>query len=258
MDLVRGLERRFGTSTAAASCSSLSGAAYRNYTETVAKDYDERYNQLFDIILLAVKCGLTNVVHIGLPTSETSNTSDVEDAVYRHLDTPDMKYTTTIHSYSHSWEGDRPRLTKAQSWLAGLAGKFMNKLNSLENAETGETYLDNSLVMYVNNLSQGSTHLRYDMPVVLGGGLGGRFRTGRFLDYTTAIAHQTENSSGKYVGVDYTRMLVSVLQGFGLTEPEYQQPGMPTGGFGSDGRSSRTHPSLTTARRREVLPGVLV
>ena len=257
MELVSSLERRFGANTADASCAALSGAGYRNYTTTVATDYDERYRQLFDVILLAVKCGLTNVVHIGLPTSETSNTTDVENAIYRHLDTPDLKFTSTIHTYSHDWQSSRPQMLKAQAWLASLAGKFMNKLNTLENAATGETYLDNSLVMYVNNLSQGSSHLRYDIPVLLGGGLGGRFRLGRFMDHTTSLMHQTENSSGKYVGVDYTRMLVSILQGFGLTEAEYQQPGMPAGGFGSDNRSSRTHPSLTTARRRDPLPGVL-
>ncbi len=96
--------------------------------------------------------------------------------------------------------------------------------------------------MYVNNLSQGSSHLRYDIPVVLGGNLGGRFRSGNFLDYTTAVQHTVENSGNKQVGVDYTRTLVTVLQGFGLSEAEYQQPGMPQGGFGSDQRSSKTHP----------------
>ncbi len=257
MALVRSLERRFLPDPNAIDCSELSGDTYVNYESTVAKDYDERYGQLFDVVTLAAKCGLTNVVHIGLPTSETSNTTDVEDAIYRHLDTPDLKFNTTIHSYSHAWEGSRPQMLKAQQWLAGLAARFMQKLSSVENSETGETYLDNSLVMYVNNLSQGSTHLRYDIPVLLGGSLGGRFRTGSFLDYTSAQKHEIENSSGKYVGVDYTRLLVTILQGFGLTEADYQQPGMPQGGFGSDQRSPKTHPTLTTARRREPLPGLL-
>lgn len=258
MELVHSLEQRFADDASTSGCSSLNGDGYHNYSGMDAKDYDQRYGELFDVIFLALKCGLTNVAHIGLPTSETSNTTDVEDAIYRHLDEADLKFTQTIHSYSHSWEGNRREMLKAQKWLASLAGKFINKLTAVENSETGATYLDNSLVMYVNNLSQGSTHLRYDIPVVLAGSVGGRFRTGNFVDYTTAQSHTTENSSGKYVGVDYTRMLATILQGFGLSEAEYQQPGMPEGGFGSDHRSGRTHESLTTAKRREVLPGVLV
>lgn len=102
MELVRSLERRFGDNPNAINCSVLTGEGYQNYGDTLSNDYDARYDQLFDVVALAAKCGLTNVVHIGLPTSETSNTTDVEDAIYRHLDTADLKFNSTIHSYSHS------------------------------------------------------------------------------------------------------------------------------------------------------------
>ncbi len=142
MELVRGLERRFVDDPNAVRCADLSGDTYSNYTNIIAKDYDERYDQLFDVVILATKCGLTNVVHLGLPTSETSNTTDVEDAIYRHLDTPDLKFNTTIHSYSHAWQSARPQMLRAQQWLAGLAAKFMSKLDAVENSATGETYLE--------------------------------------------------------------------------------------------------------------------
>ena len=45
------------------------------------------------------------------------------------------------------------------------------------------TVLDNSCLMFINNFWSGKKHESTRVPVLLSGGLGGRLRTGRVLDY---------------------------------------------------------------------------
>ena len=48
------------------------------------------------------------------------------------------------------------------------------------------TVLDNSLLMWVNNMMIGRKHDNTRLPLVLAGGLGGTLQTGRTLDYLNA------------------------------------------------------------------------
>jgi hypothetical protein len=206
---------------------------------------------------LALKCGVVQVVHFGLPTPENSAPPPASNfAVFRNLDTPSVRFDLPIHSYSHNTGNYADVLPIFYRWIAGFVARFMASLDVQENSESDATFLDNSLVAYLNNLSNGNLHLRYDIPVLLAGSLGGRLRTGRFIDYTQNIQHTVQNSSGKMVGVDYNRLLVTLFQAYGLEEADYQQPGQPPG-FGSDRRHEELHEALDTRQRREPLPGLL-
>jgi hypothetical protein len=46
--------------------------------------------------------------------------------------------------------------------------------------------LDNTVVLWVNELSSGRAHSRRDMPWLLAGSCGGYFNTGRFVQYSGA------------------------------------------------------------------------
>lgn len=232
--------------------------AFAAYEPDNVNQYAQRIHELLDVLALALKCGIIQVAHFGFPTPEDSRPIPASNyAVFKQLDTDTVKFTLPIHDYSHNggnWGDTTPIF---QRWLAGFVARFLTTLDVQEQGDSSATYLDNSLVAYQNNLSNGNIHLRYDMPVLLGGGLSGRFVTGKFLDYSQNIQHTIENSVGKQVGIDFNRYLVAVLQGFGLNEADYQQPRQPPG-FGSDRRHGGLHPDLDTSRRREPLPGLLV
>ena len=45
------------------------------------------------------------------------------------------------------------------------------------------TLLDNTLLLFVNEISRGNTHSHEDMPFILAGGAGGALNAGRYLRY---------------------------------------------------------------------------
>ena len=57
------------------------------------------------------------------------------------------------------------------------------KLDAME--EAGGTVLDNSCLMFINNMWSGKAHDSRKVPVLLAGSLGGALPTGRVLDFSS-------------------------------------------------------------------------
>lgn len=250
------VEQRLKTQKPIAGCQ-VKTPAFAPYNKDDVFQYERRIGEMLDTLALALKCGIVQVAQFGLPTPEDSRTPPASNyAVFNNLNAPGVSFTAPAHAYSHG-EGNANQTNPIyQRWLAGFAAYFMSALDVQESAESPATYLDNSLVLFHNNLSNGALHLRYDLPALAAGSLGGVFTTGKFIDYTQNLPHTVQNNAGKSVGVDYNRWLVTMLQGFGLSEADYQQPGQPPG-FGSDVRHGSCHAALDTSKRREPLPGLL-
>ncbi len=66
------------------------------------------------------------------------------------------------------------RLFRSEAYLAG-------KLDAMR--EGHSTVLDNSCLLFINNLWSGKSHDSTKVPVILAGGLGGTLETGRVLNY---------------------------------------------------------------------------
>ena len=76
-------------------------------------------------------------------------------------------------------------VTPPRTGAAGLRARQLTALaQKLDAMPEGEgSVLDNSLLMWVNNMWIGRSHDNSRLPLVLAGGLGGTIRTGRTLDY---------------------------------------------------------------------------
>jgi hypothetical protein len=75
--------------------------------------------------------------------------------------------------------------------------------------------LDNTVLVWGNELSLGSTHSHEEIPFVLLGGAGGHFRTGRSLTFN---------------GVPHNRLLVSLLQALDVEATSFGHPDFGAGG----------------------------
>ncbi len=73
--------------------------------------------------------------------------------------------------------------------------------------------LDNTLVLWGNEVAEGNTHSHLNMPFVMAGG-GWYFRTGRNVQYTS---------------VSHNNLLVSVLNAMGVNATTFGQADMCTG-----------------------------
>jgi hypothetical protein len=87
------------------------------------------------------------------------------------------------HQISH--HQDRPEQLKQYQlinrWHVAQYAYLLTKLQGIK--EAGGTLLDNSMVLFGSGLRDGNTHNPHNLPVLLGGGAGGRLATGQHLVY---------------------------------------------------------------------------
>ena len=87
------------------------------------------------------------------------------------------------HSLSHEPDGDKgaqAKLLKINTWFAGEIAYLLDRLSSTPEPGGEGSLLDNTLVVWVNELGKGNSHTLDNIPVVMvGGGFG--FTMGRSL-----------------------------------------------------------------------------
>jgi Protein of unknown function (DUF1552) len=160
-----------------------------------------------DLLVMAMACDLTRV-----------GTIQWEQAVGNVRFTwVDPTITRGHHDMSH--DGDTATdtiatLTKINAWYAGQLNYLLDSLKNAKEAD-GSSMLDNTLVVWVNELSRGNAHSHDHMPFVLAGGAGGALRTGRFLSYSKSVSHNN--------------MLVSCMNLMGVPGTTFGDPAFCTG-----------------------------
>ncbi|MGE0755970.1 MAG: DUF1552 domain-containing protein [Pirellulaceae bacterium] len=132
------------------------------------EDIREHMRLMCDIIALAFQTDKTRIATLLL-------CRDISGLFY-----PFLGVRKAHHSASHSDRNeDFEKITRYYcSQLAYLA----TRLESMP--EGDRTVLDNSCLMFVNNMWSGSKHDSTKLPLLTVGGLGGTLETGRVLDYT--------------------------------------------------------------------------
>ncbi len=119
----------------------------------------------------------------------------------------------------------RLRLSRVQQWHAQQVAGFLDLLAAIP--EGSGSVLDNTLVLWGNELGNPAAHASLGIPTVLAGGAGGRFRMGRFLRLRPAEG-PLEGWSGPGAPaprlVPHNRLLVSIAQAFGLETNTFGHP----------------------------------
>jgi hypothetical protein len=204
-----------------------------------------------EIVVAAIRCGLCNVFLV--------------DTAY---------VSTEYHGASHA--GDRTETALIDSFL-GFKGAQINVIGQLASALdsaganpiTGRSYLDDTLICYLNELGDISppgasdrydtvyfthVHSNTNMQVVTLGNLGGKLRTGFYIDYSKA--DQT-TFNGHPVGVAYNSVLVTIAQALGIDPGQYERGTAGIGdyrGFADNNITPQNHDVATDAQRRAPLP----
>jgi hypothetical protein len=115
------------------------------------------------------------------------------------------------HELSHRPDSDKEaqeQLTKINKWYCEQMAYLAKRLSETPEPGGGGSLLDNTVLMWTNELGKGNSHTLDNIPFVLvGGGLD--FKTGRSL---------------KYPKVPHNRLLLSVAHGFGHRLKEFGNP----------------------------------
>jgi hypothetical protein len=121
------------------------------------------------------------------------------------------------HELSHKPDTDQPaveQLTKINKWFCEQLAYLAKRLSETPEPGAEGTLLDNTTILWTNELGKGNSHTLNDIPFVLvGGGLG--FKTGRSL---------------KYKQMPHNRLLLALAQGFGHRLERFGNPDLCAGG----------------------------
>ena len=134
------------------------------------EDIREHMRLMCDIIALAFQTDKTRFATLLL-------CRDISGLFYPFLDVRNAHHSASHNDRSDDWE------LVSQYYCSQLA-YLASRLDAMPEADS--SVLDNSCLLFVNNMWCGSNHDSTKVPLLTVGGLGGQLKTGRVLDYTEA------------------------------------------------------------------------
>jgi hypothetical protein len=144
--------------------------------ERAGDDYLSATAQI-DNLVLALSCDLARV--------GTVQFTDYHGPTFPWLDVDVPGPWANWHEMIHSGMEDaasRATMIKVQQWYASQFAYLLDRMDAVVEAD-GNTLLDNSLVMWITEFGDASSHSTGNLPIVLAGGLGGRVQMGRHLNF---------------------------------------------------------------------------
>lgn len=172
-----------------------------------------------DMIVRAFACDLTRVVTLTIPGPSMpwlGVTEDVHNDLAHRIDVQQEPLRTQI----------RTKMVQVQRWYAEQVAYLMTQLASVQ--EGSGTALDNTLILWGNELGDAAGHMNVRVPTVLAGGAGGRFRMGRFLRVRPAGSNPLGGWGGPGTrlngAVAHNHLLVSICQAFGVNVNSFGHP----------------------------------
>jgi hypothetical protein len=136
-----------------------------------------------DLLAMAFACDLTRVASIQVSTG------------FNRIRFPWIDNKGEGHSLSHTGESDTESwnaLTKRATWHAEQIAYLMQKLSEMP--EGDGSVLDNTVILWGNEVSIGNTHSLDNIPYLVAGNLGGALQTGRFVEYSGASNNDLLNA----------------------------------------------------------------
>jgi hypothetical protein len=203
LSLVEDLERRLGLQPTPGSGSCEAPAE----PDPLAPDDENTMPAIsrshLDLLAHAFACDLTRVASVQYSTG------------FNRIRFPWLDTEGEGHSLSHSGNSNVEAiqaLTARARWHAGEIAYFLDRLAEIPEGEG--TVLDNTLVLWGNEVSRGNSHALDDIPYLICGNAGGAVRTGRFLQYSSAS------------NCDF---LHAILQAFGVELDRFGHPAHSNG-----------------------------
>lgn len=156
------------------------GAACELPTVQIPNNYDQNDNfpatgkAQMDMIAMALACDMTRVASLQWARA-------VSNVQFNWI--PQI-LNEGHHSLSHYGDGDGNAESDIREINKWYTEQFSYLLSLMDSMDEGDgSLLDNSVVVWGNELGKGNSHTRNDIPFILAGGCKGYFNTGRRIDY---------------------------------------------------------------------------
>jgi uncharacterized protein DUF1552 len=167
MTSVRELEQRLQSSgSGAAACA----GATKPSNPTAIPD---QVKAMMDVMVLGLQCNITRVI-----TYMLGNGGDGAISGFPWLNISDHHHAIAHHQ---NLQANFDKLMKVNLWEIQELAYLLGKLDAID--EGGSTLLDNTLVLYSSEISDGNRHNHNDLPVLLAGGGNLGINTGQHLRF---------------------------------------------------------------------------
>jgi hypothetical protein len=178
-------------------------------SDAAPASYEEHLRLLSDVIVLAFQCDLTRVVTF------------MQEDPFNSRSFAFLGVSGNHHNLSHHG-GNAAKQAAQQKINTFEITQFAYLLAKLKNAREGnESVLDNSIVMFTSEFGDGDDHYHWDLPVLVAGRAGGRFKPGRHIVYP----HKGADGPANKTDMPMANLFVSILQAFGLAAQTFGTDG---------------------------------
>lgn len=137
-----------------------------------AKSHDEHLTQMIDIMTLAFQTDRTRVASFMMGRSSSGINFSFVD-----------KKCGGLHGMAH--HAQRPAKLEgyqiANEYCVRKYVEFLQKLHAIKEGE--RSVLDNSMILFGNNMRDGNSHTSANLPILLAGRAGGQLNPGRHIEY---------------------------------------------------------------------------
>ena len=167
LDSVRDLEQRIqGTETKTADNFELPDRPVG-----IPDSFEEHTKLMFDLQIMAYRADLTRVFSMIMARELSGRT-------YPMIGIPGQHHLISHHRDDADLMSQKARI---DTYHVQMLAYFLEKMAATPDGDG--SLLDHSLIMYGSGMGNGNLHRHSDMPVLLAGKLGGKFKTGYHLDY---------------------------------------------------------------------------
>lgn len=169
-----------------------------------------------DLVVMALACDLTRIATVQMGRAGAAhrfNWLGPEFASDPKLAVTDQ--AKGFHALAHKEEEpvSRAKLVKIHTWYAEQFAYLLGRLAAIP--ERGGSLLDNTVVVWINELGTGGTHSHEQTPWVIAGNARGFFKPGRLVSYP---------------GEPHNRMLISLCHAMGVPVDSFGDPDFCAGG----------------------------
>lgn len=221
-ELLGSLQDKYGQ---VVSCDAVVRPSSGLQLEKVAKRESDIQN-FANLIAAGFACGVSRVANLGSltppPEAYGLDASASIHHEYEHIISPEVFFTDGA---TPEWLEKEEAMTRRNIVQTESVAKIIDTLRAVPDGEG--TLMDSTLVVYMSELANGN-HGGDHYPTILFGSGAGIVKPGRYIKYAQNIPNPYgRNSGNEFVGPAHSRLLVAILQGFGIEIDYLGAPNLP-------------------------------
>jgi hypothetical protein len=157
----------------------------------VPPEFGEYVQLMYDMMLLAFQTDSTRVATFLLAHDGSNRSFDFIGVSEGHHD-------LSHHQNRQDWID---KISDIDRWYVSQFARFLDRLRQTPDAD-GNSLLHNSMIVYGSGNADGNRHTHDNLPIVLAGGAGGAFTTGRYVRHNAEPMANLFLSMADLMGVD--------------------------------------------------------